>query len=169
MPAMDVGDIPIFAMLKSRLGYLTERQKLIAQNVANANTPGYVAKDLKAFSFQSHVQAASGSGAGASVAATPPGMLAITQPGHLQPHASMHGMKAVATPDSEKSIDGWAVPSRSWPNRTNRRCCARWWLSGWDGQRFRWSSPDSSSASAPWSNAGSWSLGAATPLPSQRP
>jgi|SRR5579859_3478386 len=109
MPAMDVGDIPIFAMLKSRLGYLTERQKLIAQNVANANTPGYVAKDLKAFSFQSHVQAASGSGAGASVAATPPGMLAITQPGHLQPHASMHGMKAVATPDSEKSIDGTSV------------------------------------------------------------
>src|ERR1700719_3157001 len=106
MPAMDVGDIPIFAMLKSRLGYLTERQKLIAQNVANANTPGYIAKDLKAFSFQSRVQAASGAVQGASVAATPAGTLAITQPGHMQAPGSMPGVKAVATPDSEKSIDG---------------------------------------------------------------
>jgi len=36
---MGPDDIPLFGMLKSRLGYLTERQKLVAQNVANADTP----------------------------------------------------------------------------------------------------------------------------------
>ena len=41
MPAMDLGDIPLFAMLKSRLGYLSDRQRVIAENVANADTPGY--------------------------------------------------------------------------------------------------------------------------------
>jgi flagellar basal-body rod protein FlgB len=41
MIVMGPDDIPLFGMLKSRLGYLTERQKLVAQNVANADTPGY--------------------------------------------------------------------------------------------------------------------------------
>ena len=44
---MDIGDIPLFSMLRSRLGYLSERQKLIAQNVANSETPGYAPRDLK--------------------------------------------------------------------------------------------------------------------------
>ena len=55
---MNLAEIPLFAMLRGRLGYLNERQKVIAQNVANADTPRYVANDLKAFSFQAHVQAA---------------------------------------------------------------------------------------------------------------
>ncbi len=110
MPVMDLGDIPLFAMLKSRLGYLTERQKVIAENVANANTPGYIAQDLKPFNFQSHVQAASGGGAsGVSVAATPAGTLAVTQPGHMQAPGSRPGVKAVTTPDSEKTLDGTSV------------------------------------------------------------
>ena len=48
---MEPGDIPLLAMLKGRLGYLSDRQRVIAENVANANTPGYQARDLKAFSF----------------------------------------------------------------------------------------------------------------------
>jgi len=38
---MTLDDIPLFAMLRGRLGYLSERERLIAQNVANADTPGY--------------------------------------------------------------------------------------------------------------------------------
>ena len=33
--------IPLFAMLRGKLGYLAQRQRLIAQNVANADTPGF--------------------------------------------------------------------------------------------------------------------------------
>ena len=56
MIGMDIADIPIFAMLRSRMGYLSERQRVIAENVANADTPGYKPHDLKSFSFQARMQ-----------------------------------------------------------------------------------------------------------------
>ena len=106
MALMDLGDIPLFAMLKSRLGYLSDRQRVIAENVANANTPGYQARDLKAFNFQAHVQAASGA---SSVAATPAGTMAVTQPGHMQPKGGVSGAKAMKAPDSEMTLDSNGV------------------------------------------------------------
>ncbi|MFM6282052.1 MAG: flagellar basal body protein, partial [Dolichospermum sp.] len=38
--------------LKSRLHWLEARQKLVASNVANANTPGYKSRDLRPFSTE---------------------------------------------------------------------------------------------------------------------
>ncbi len=105
MPTMAVGDIPLLAMLKSRLGYLSDRQRVIAENVANANTPGYIARDLKAFSFQAQMQAATSPGASA-----PAGVMAVTQPGHMQAANARSGVvKAKKTPDSEETIDGNGV------------------------------------------------------------
>lgn len=43
---MGVDDIPLFSALRGRLGWLAERQRVVAQNVANAGTPGYAARDL---------------------------------------------------------------------------------------------------------------------------
>ncbi|HEV7383632.1 MAG TPA: flagellar basal body rod protein FlgB [Phenylobacterium sp.] len=107
---MEPGDIPLLAMLKGRLGYLSDRQRLIAENVANSDTPGYKSRDLKAFSFQAHVQAASGSASGtSSVAATPAGVMAVTQPGHMQPKGAPMGVKPVKAPDSEVTLDGNGV------------------------------------------------------------
>ena len=54
---MDIGQIPLFAMLRGKLGYLSETQRLIAQNVANAETPGYRPQDMKPFNFQAMMQA----------------------------------------------------------------------------------------------------------------
>jgi flagellar basal-body rod protein FlgB len=112
MPIMAVGDLPILAMLKSRLGYLSDRQRVIAENVANANTPGYQARDLKAFSFQAHVQAAGGAAA-QSAGLAPPGMMAATQPGHMQPKSAGKGLaatfKVAKNPDSEETLDGNGV------------------------------------------------------------
>ncbi len=54
---MSLGDIPILSMMKQRLHWLTERQQVLAENVANANTPGYVAKDLKELDFGAMVDA----------------------------------------------------------------------------------------------------------------
>ena len=45
---MGVADLPLLQQIKGRLGWLDERQRVIAQNVANADTPGYGAQDLKA-------------------------------------------------------------------------------------------------------------------------
>jgi flagellar basal-body rod protein FlgB len=55
------------------LSLRSERQRLIASNIANADTPGYVARD---FSFAQALREATGKGA-------PAGTLASTQAGHL--------------------------------------------------------------------------------------
>ena len=44
---MDLNNLTIFQMANKELNYLTERQKVLAANLANSNTPGYVAKDLE--------------------------------------------------------------------------------------------------------------------------
>lgn len=101
MPGMDLADIPLFAMLRSRMGYLSDKQRVISENVANASTPGYKPQDLQAFSFQAHVAAAGG-----------PGAMAVTQPGHMMPPGAKRGSpaaKAVKTKDSETTMDGNSV------------------------------------------------------------
>lgn len=42
-----ISDLPTFAGLRERMRYLQSRQKLLSQNVANADTPGYKPKDLR--------------------------------------------------------------------------------------------------------------------------
>ncbi len=53
---MTLNDIPLFAMLKGKLQYENQRQTLVAQNVANADTPDYAPRDLKAFTFDQAMQ-----------------------------------------------------------------------------------------------------------------
>lgn len=102
MPVMDIGEIPLFSMLRGRLGYLTERQRVISQNVANSDTPGYVPTDLKPFSFRAQMQAQ----AGATVQA-------VTQPGHMVSPSARRGaaatVKAQDKKDSETTLDGNSV------------------------------------------------------------
>ncbi len=43
---MGITDTPFFNVLRERMGFLNERQKLLAENVANASTPKYVPRDL---------------------------------------------------------------------------------------------------------------------------
>ncbi|MBU6296833.1 MAG: flagellar basal body rod protein FlgB [Alphaproteobacteria bacterium] len=48
---MDLPGIPLFSMLKERMAWLDQRQTVLSQNVANADTPGYTARDLKPVDF----------------------------------------------------------------------------------------------------------------------
>ena len=43
---MAITDLPLVSMLKTRLHWQQARQKVLAENVANANTPGFKPKDL---------------------------------------------------------------------------------------------------------------------------
>jgi flagellar basal-body rod protein FlgB len=43
---MAIGDIPILSMLRTRLDWAQARQRLLAENVANADTPKFQARDL---------------------------------------------------------------------------------------------------------------------------
>jgi len=49
---VSVTDLPIVAMLRNRMQWQQTRQKVLAENVANADTPGFRARDLKAPRFQ---------------------------------------------------------------------------------------------------------------------
>lgn len=49
---MDIGGISLFTVMKQRLNWLTQRQEVLAQNIANADTPNYRAKDLAPFKFK---------------------------------------------------------------------------------------------------------------------
>jgi flagellar basal-body rod protein FlgB len=69
--------IDLFQVAGDRMRYLTERQTLIARNIANADTPGYKAQDLAPFT----PVLASG---GTTAADVSPVVLAQTSPVHLQ-------------------------------------------------------------------------------------
>lgn len=49
---MDFSNIKIFSMMKTKMAHLSERQDVLAQNIANADTPGYKPKDLKELDFK---------------------------------------------------------------------------------------------------------------------
>jgi len=49
---MEVSNIPLLSMLKDRMAWLGQRQNVLSQNVANADTPGYTARDLKPIDFE---------------------------------------------------------------------------------------------------------------------
>jgi flagellar basal-body rod protein FlgB len=75
---MDLKNISLFKTLDQKMSWLNERQKVLAQNIANANTPGYVSQDLKKVSFQSHLNNSSETGNGPSRT-----VMKVNQPGHM--------------------------------------------------------------------------------------
>src|SRR5215472_17570022 len=96
---MNLDSIPLFSMLKSRLGYENQRQKLIGQNVANADTPGFSPQDLKAFTVP-----ASMGGPGGDLQMAP----TTTAPGHMSslPMKPNSQFKVITAADSETTLDG---------------------------------------------------------------
>ena len=70
---MDLTKLPLFTLMAKRLSWLGQRQQVLANNVANADTPGYRARDLKALNFGKML---GGEGAKLGMAATHAGHLA---------------------------------------------------------------------------------------------
>jgi flagellar basal-body rod protein FlgB len=68
---MPVSDIPILAMLRTRMAWHQERQRVLANNVANADTPKFKPSDLVPPDFRRPAAAAG------------PVALARTDPMHL--------------------------------------------------------------------------------------
>ncbi len=48
---MAITDVPILSMLRTRLNWNQERQKVLAENVANSDTPNYRGRELVAPKF----------------------------------------------------------------------------------------------------------------------
>jgi flagellar basal-body rod protein FlgB len=49
---MAITDVPILSMLRTKLNWNQERQKVLAENVANSDTPNFRERDLVAPKFQ---------------------------------------------------------------------------------------------------------------------
>jgi len=49
----------ILGLLVQKMSYLNQRQALLAENVANASTPGYKGHDLEPFTFENALKSAS--------------------------------------------------------------------------------------------------------------
>ena len=96
---MGVDGIPLFSMLRGRLSWLDARQRVVAENVANADTPGYAARDLsQPTDFARALDNARGVG------------LMRTSGMHLQsPTAPVTPFAAEVSPDSETTPDGNSV------------------------------------------------------------
>lgn len=50
---MAISDIPLFSMLRTRMHWAQERQRLLSENIANADTPGFKPSDLAPPKFDS--------------------------------------------------------------------------------------------------------------------
>ncbi len=57
---MPITDIPILSMLRERMQWHQVRQRVLAENVANADTPNYQARDLAPLDFQRELTASLG-------------------------------------------------------------------------------------------------------------
>ncbi|MCH8237732.1 MAG: flagellar basal body rod protein FlgB [Proteobacteria bacterium] len=53
---MELEKLSLFSVAKKRLAWLSRRQEVIAQNIANADTPEYRARDLKPLKFRDLVR-----------------------------------------------------------------------------------------------------------------
>lgn len=106
---MRLETIPLLTLIRDRLGYLGERQRLVAENVANSDTPGFVPRDLKPQQFESGAGLATSRQAAGAMSASRG--LARTHSGHMaaggaavDPRFSPQRMK-----DSETTLDGNSV------------------------------------------------------------
>ncbi|MFN7754473.1 MAG: flagellar basal body rod protein FlgB [Holosporales bacterium] len=55
---MDIGKLRLFSALKEKMDWLGQRQRVLSQSVANANTPDYKPKDLKPLNFDAVLRSA---------------------------------------------------------------------------------------------------------------
>jgi len=86
---MDLTLIPLFKAMAKKLAWASARQTVLAENVANANTPGFGASDLKPVDFGKLL---SGKGDGIL-------RLASTSPAHITtPAGGTPVAQRVATP-----------------------------------------------------------------------
>ena len=71
---MDLNNLKLFKMAMTRMDWASQRQRVLSQNISNADTPEYRPKDLKALDFKQvlrgHME--------------PRVQVARTDPGHLK-------------------------------------------------------------------------------------
>ena len=98
---MELPDVSLMSMLRTRMSWLHQRQDVLAQNVANADTPKYVAHDLKPLDFKDRVHTPAFANAAT---------LRVTNPHHIAIHpGGSAAFDDMETHDVEASPNGNSV------------------------------------------------------------
>ncbi len=105
---MSLGDIPVFAVLRGTMGMLTARQKVLAENIANSDTPGFTPRDVDPDSFKNLLDAARSGKKTAAIT------LRTSDPRHIASSratgsAMAASVKMIKSPDSETTLNGNSV------------------------------------------------------------
>lgn len=95
---MNMGNLPLVGLLQQKMSWLSDRQSVLAANIANASTPGYVPHDLRANDFAS------------ALTDSMRGGMLTTNAMHIQPKAGEgRSYQAMVSPDSRSTPDGNSV------------------------------------------------------------
>lgn len=97
---MDLTKLPLLETMRSRMTFLTSRQTVLAENVANANTPNFRAKDVEEPDFAA-LAADLSSGT----------QMTVTDPRHIATNGNeaLGGFRTRDMPDSEGTPNGNSV------------------------------------------------------------
>lgn len=99
---MSLADASVLGLLRQALAYHSDRQKVLAENVANANTPGFTPSDIPMSQFERALSATQTAPSRVS--------LAVTDDGHRAgARVAARAYSAQSAPDSETTINGNAV------------------------------------------------------------
>lgn len=71
---MQIGGLALLSALTDKMRWHQERQGILAENVANADTPNYTARDLKSYSFDDEMRSV----ATVSVSTTSPAHISVS-------------------------------------------------------------------------------------------
>lgn len=97
---MDISDSPLLGMLRERMNWLNSRQDTLSENVANSDSPGYLARDLKPLDFEAEMRKA-------TMQATTSMM--TTDPHHMSIKSQNDGFSGTDSPDTESNPTGNTV------------------------------------------------------------
>lgn len=96
---MDITKLPLFETMRERMAFLSARQTVLAENVANANTPGYRARDVEEPDFAAIAAGESGGSA-----------MTVTNPMHISSSGTPAGdFRTRDMPDAESTPNGNSV------------------------------------------------------------
>lgn len=101
---MDLKSIPMFSALRASMHWLDGRQKVLANNVANATMPGFKAQDLEALDFSAALSAVNKGGGGHNQHASHSGTA-----GAAMSNTGNSSIGIVEVAGSETSADGNSV------------------------------------------------------------
>ncbi|HVZ27147.1 MAG TPA: flagellar basal body rod protein FlgB [Rhizomicrobium sp.] len=99
---MDITSVPLMTMLREKMSWLNRRQDILTENVANADTPAFTARDLKPIDFAQELRNESQPSHNAR-------QLSVTDPRHISLSKNSTQFEDYEVHDAEANPNGNSV------------------------------------------------------------